>query len=75
MKIKQYKTIVRLHQTDFDDKVNQFLNQGWELYGSPYSDKNHFYCQALVLKEKEVNHDCKEMIPCGSPLCDYCNNH
>ena len=51
--------------SDFDKKINEYLEQGWELYGNPYttgwrriSEGTYGYweidyCQAIIKKIKE----------------------
>ena len=46
-----YKTAMASPE-DLDDEVNEFLSQGFELYGSPYS-LGHWAYQALIKKERK----------------------
>jgi hypothetical protein len=60
-----YKTITVDHNEKLDLKVNEYLEQGWELYGNPYttgwrkvSEDTSFYweidyCQAIIKKIEE----------------------
>lgn len=43
----EYKTVYEVYPKDFDSKVNALLNDGWTLYGDPYS-ATPACCQALT---------------------------
>ncbi len=49
--MKQYMTVGDTNLENFDRRVNNRLEEGWELHGSPYRNINFNYIQALV---KEV---------------------
>ena len=57
----EYSTIIGTTTSELDDNVNEHLQMGWELYGSPYAtspdgyeggDSRVYVCQALVKKRK-----------------------
>lgn len=60
-----YKTITASNEENLDLEVNKYLEQGWELYGNPYTtnwrknyeDTSYYweidYCQALIKKIEE----------------------
>lgn len=60
-----YKTITASNEEDLDKEVNEYLEQGWELYGNPYTtgwrkipeDTSYYweidYFQAIIKKIKE----------------------
>ena len=51
-KITMYKVIDNFHKKAFEDDINMYIKEGWELYGHTSfcvdSDGDAFYCQALV---------------------------
>ena len=47
MKYNEYKTIKRLNSADLDRDVNKLLQDGWELFGTPYVHDT-FLVQAMV---------------------------
>jgi len=46
MKIKQYHLITTKSHVDLDRIVNEYLDDGWELYGGPIMSGG--YAQAVV---------------------------
>jgi hypothetical protein len=49
---KSYCTIRDSDHNQLDDRINMKLKELiWELYGSPYVDKEGNYCQALVYQQ------------------------
>jgi len=55
MKCKiEYKTVGMNNVCYLDREINKLLNDGWELYGSPYSTSDYKY-QALIKKENIEN--------------------
>ncbi len=60
-----YKTITASNEENLDLEVNKYLEQGWELYGNPYTtgwrkiseDTSYYweidYCQAIIQKIEE----------------------
>jgi hypothetical protein len=49
-RIARYQTIC-LQQCALDDKVNKYLDDGWELYGSPFVS-NAYIVQTMVFYEQ-----------------------
>lgn len=47
--ITEYNIVSSLLLTDFQQYVNDFLQQGWELYGHPFS-RGSCLCQAMIRK-------------------------
>ena len=51
MRVKEYKTIGSCDTENLDDSVNVYLDEGWELFGSPYcefGDDFQMFYQAMV---------------------------
>ena len=45
----EYYLAVSVLEEKFMRLVNEKLNQGWELYGSPFGSENA-YCQAMIFR-------------------------
>ena len=56
--IVEYKLLTGEDNSEFCDRVTEFLNKGWELYGSPIIDtdsswkNNRMVGQAVVRRNK-----------------------
>lgn len=50
MKI-HYKLIIENEEYKFEEKVKEYLNDGWELVGGVAIDKSGFFVQAVYKKE------------------------
>lgn len=60
-----YKTIKATYEEDLDKEVNKYLEQGWQLYGNPYTtgwrriyeDISYYweieYYQAIIKKYRD----------------------
>lgn len=62
MKILEFKIIAVDSGRDFEDEINELLNEGWELYGNPYSlmsqisevaPMDGLHCQGMVRRAKK----------------------
>ena len=51
----RYYTIKSESDVSLDGAVEEKLNEGWTLYGSPYIDREGYYCQAVVKWVKKIN--------------------
>ena len=54
--MSDFKTICEESPSVFDSVINKLLQQGWELYGYPYTvidAGEYFFCQAMVRYKKE----------------------
>jgi hypothetical protein len=49
MNVKSYMLVVDNDAQHFSQKVNNHIKEGWEVFGSPFVNKNGYYCQAVVL--------------------------
>lgn len=49
---KKYKLIREPRLEDFESQINHYLNEGWELYGSPLQMK--IFCIKLFIVIKKV---------------------
>jgi len=59
-KIVEYKLLTGPDNSEFCDRVTEFLNKGWELYGSPImntedlpTEKKRIVGQAVVRSESK----------------------
>ncbi len=58
--MKEYKLITNGYSaTDFQDKINKLLKEGWELHGRTFTtgQYNNVFCQAMIrtLKKRKNN--------------------
>lgn len=53
-KIIEYKILYKPHPSLLDEEVNESLRQGWELYGSPFIDKELYVHQTMVKYEDSM---------------------
>lgn len=58
--IARYLLITDTKQSDFEDSVNECIDDGYQPYGNPFSgsfghseDMDFVYCQAMVLKKED----------------------
>jgi hypothetical protein len=52
MKIVEYKTATGTTPDQLDKEVNELLDQGYQIYGDPYSTGELLVSQAMVLDKK-----------------------
>lgn len=58
---KKYMTVSEPDPKPLDETVNKYLNEGWELYGTPYAYRSStgysYFCQALfkIIVDESVN--------------------
>ena len=38
---------------DLEEKVEEYLEDGWELYGYPFADSNYVHQAMIIKKDKE----------------------
>lgn len=48
-KMKEYKILSTTGTDNLSEIVSKYLQQGWELYGDPFSKEGN-YCQAMIKK-------------------------
>lgn len=48
-RVQSYGLISESKKEEFERLINQFLECGWTLYGSPFADQEGKYCQAIVV--------------------------
>ena len=54
MKIVEYETATDSRSRSIDGEVRNFINLGFQPYGSPYLDRNGSVKQAMVKYEEEL---------------------
>lgn len=59
MKIKEYYTVCNDENYDFDEWINEKLEDGFCLYGDPYAVEST-HCQVVVKYEEEPKDEVKE---------------
>jgi len=47
--MKEYRIMSTTSAENLSEIVSKYLQQGWELYGDPFS-KDSTYCQAMIKK-------------------------
>jgi hypothetical protein len=47
--MKEYKIMTTNSASNLSEVVTKYLQQGWELYGDPFS-RDGTYCQAMIKK-------------------------
>lgn len=47
--MKEYKILSTTGTDNLSEIVSKYLQQGWELYGDPFSKEGN-YCQAMIKK-------------------------
>ena len=50
-KVLEYKMVSATGDIETAEKVNALLNDGWELYGTPFNNSTAHFNQAMVRKE------------------------
>lgn len=50
---KKYKLIREPRLEDFENQINHYLNEKWELYGNPFIEENLLY-QAIYSNQKNA---------------------
>lgn len=51
-----YKVVSQYAAGGLDSRVGEFLQEGWELYGPPFTVADN-YCQAIVLYREEAGNN------------------
>ena len=63
--MREYKLLQAFSRADLIERINEHLNDGWELYGAPETERHMFatlYMQNMVLPDVEEHQRFKDEV-------------